>query len=93
MAEPALRDFAAELNKQGIPAEVVRSDDDPLEQIDTQTRIYDRLKLTAFTGRDQFVYRILAVDTANTILQVLPPVLLVLPVWKCICLIMIKITT
>ena len=67
VAEPALRAFAAELNKQGIPAEVVRGDNDPLEQVDLQARIYDRLKLTAFKGPDQFVYRILAVDTANTI--------------------------
>lgn len=67
VAEPALRDFATELNKQGIPAKVIRKDDDPLEQVDTQTRIYDRVKLTAFSGPDQFVYRILAVDTPGTI--------------------------
>ena len=80
VAEPALRDFATELNKQGIPAKVIRKDDDPLEQVDTQTRIYDRVKLTAFSGPDQFVYRILAVDTPGTIMRVHLWILRVQPV-------------
>lgn len=65
VCEPALRRISSELASQGIESQVVRADHDRLEEME-ERRIYDRLKLTAFSGEDQFVYRILAVDTPAT---------------------------
>ncbi|MDK6598623.1 hypothetical protein QP226_10300, partial [Aerococcus urinae] len=51
VAQPALETIARELQRQGISSEVVRADTDSVEEVEDR-RIYDRLKLTAFTGPD-----------------------------------------
>lgn len=71
VAQPALETIARELQRQGISSEVVRADTDSVEEVEDR-RIYDRLKLTAFTGPDQFIYRILAVDTPAAVYAGVP---------------------
>ena len=63
VVQPALEKVAAELRKQGIFAEVVRGGNENVEDVSAETTIHDRVKFVAMEGENQFVYRILAIDT------------------------------
>ncbi|MDO5033977.1 MAG: choline BCCT transporter BetT [Actinomycetaceae bacterium] len=67
VAEPALRLVARELSAQGFNAQVVRGDDDPVDDVDESVVIHDKLKFVAGVGQEQFVYRILALDAPATV--------------------------
>lgn len=63
VVQPALEKVAAELRKQGIFAEVVRGGNENVEDVSAETTIHDRVKFVTMEGENQFVYRILAIDT------------------------------
>ncbi|MGO1472435.1 MAG: choline BCCT transporter BetT [Flaviflexus sp.] len=69
VAEPALRAVAEEISKNGsgVNVEVVRGDLDVVDDLRQETRVYDRLKITAFEGANQFVYRIIAVNAPTPV--------------------------
>lgn len=69
VAEPALRAVADEMSKNGsdIAVTVVRGDLDVVSDLRQETKVYDRLKITAFEGEDEFTYRIIAVNAPTPV--------------------------